>query len=70
MRAKIFDKLMLRAKALEAQFDTEWSDKHPEAWVEFDKMVNDAFDAGQISAEEFDDIVVVGFYDHELKCEY
>lgn len=70
MKNEIYEKLMVRARELEAQFDTEWSDNHPEAWVEFDKVVNDAYDAGQITATEYDEIVATGFFDHDLKCEY
>jgi len=70
MKNEIYEKLMVRARELEAQFDTEWSDNHPEAWAEFDKVVNDAYDVGQITAAEYDEIVATGFFDHDLKSEY
>ena len=65
-------KLKALANLLESMVNTEWAEEHSHMWDELADMMERAYDAGEITAEEFDDIALRSFYDFagELKGEY
>lgn len=66
-----YDELMTEAKRLEAHLDTDWAEEHVAEYDRFEHLINEAYDAGTITAEQFDELACTAFYDYdELKCEY
>ena len=67
----MFDKLMGKAVVLGQHIDTEWAEMHSEQYGDFDAEINEAYDDGKITAEQFDLLALTAFYDYDgLKGEY
>lgn len=63
-----------KAKFLERQlrFDPDWCEKNQGEWEHFDKILNDAYNAGELTDHQFDVLALTAFYDYlgDLKGEY
>lgn len=66
-----FEELMEEAKVLEAHLDTDWAEEHADRYDEFDDAVKAAYDNGDISGKQFNELVLTAFYDYfdDLKDE-
>lgn len=60
---KSFNSLMKTARRLEQLVDTDYAETHPEKWDRFEKDINNAHDAGTITAEQFNKLACIAFYD-------
>lgn len=64
-----FDDLMKMAKQLEAKQNTDWAEEHADHYDQFDEIINEEYDAGNLTAEQFNVLALTAFYDYtdELK---
>lgn len=67
---KSFMVLMKTAEKLGRLVDSDYAEEHPERWDRFDNDINEAYDAGTITAEQFNELACTAFYDYfDLKEE-
>lgn len=65
-----FDELMKLAKNLEANLETEWAEEHADHYEQFDEIINEEYDNGNITAWQFNKLAHTAFYDYpEIKEE-
>ena len=68
----LFKKLMKEARELGAKVDTDWAEEHSALYDRFADRLEQAYDDGDLSARQFDELACTAFYDYpDLKgdCE-
>lgn len=63
--------LMEIARRLERNLDTEYAENNPGEWEHFEKVLNEEYDAGNLTDEQFNELALTAFYDYpyDLKGE-
>lgn len=66
MKGEAMNKEDLYAKAerLSKLVDTEYAEEHPEEWELFETSINEAYERGDITAAEFNELATTAFYDY------
>lgn len=52
------------AQELNRLQNTEYADTHPERWDHFDEIIKMAYNEGNITGKQFNDLVLTAFYDY------
>lgn len=60
----MFEKLMARAKELEKNLCTEWADENVKMYDDFAECIEDAWDRGELTDNEFNELALTAFYDY------
>ena len=56
--------LLREAKRLGEKVNTDYAEEHPEEWEAFDDCIQIAYDRGDITAAEFNELATTAFYDY------
>ena len=60
----MYEELMKVALELGEHVDTEWAEENSAQYDEFADRIEDAWNRGKISDDEFNELALVAFYDY------
>lgn len=62
---KKFDELLPVARKLGSAWDTEWAEENADRYDDFADVCEAAYDAGEITGKEFNELICTGLYDYD-----
>ena len=58
-----YKEMLIRARELEEQIGSDWAEDHADAWYEFSEQMDEAYEAGRITAAEHDSLELIACYE-------